>query len=75
MGCISHKSTKPLLVLPNFRATKKEINREDELNHIDQIFTESQQEYVKLSLESNNFRSKRLSLKENQNSDDLIRKT
>ena len=75
MGCFSHKSFRPLLDVPDFRVIKKEFNREDILNQIDEIFTTSKKEYVRLSLESNIFRLKRLKLKENKISDDLNIKT
>ena len=64
MGCSPLKKSRPLLDVPDFTITKKGYSKEDELNHLDDFFAEYESDYVRLSLESNTFRSKRLSLSE-----------
>lgn len=63
MGCTSYKSSHALAIVPDFRQTRKGPTRADELRLIDEVFTESHSEYVKLKLDLNEFRTKRLNIK------------
>ena len=63
MGCASYKSSHSLLIVPDFSQTRKGPTREDELRLIDEIFTESPSEYVKLNIDLNKLRNRRLNQK------------
>ena len=74
MGCLPLKSSQPILDVPDFTLTRKRSNRKDELRFIDEFFTDCQNNYVLLSLESNILRSTRISSREINNSNSFTEK-
>ena len=62
MGCNPSKPKKIVHVdIPNFKLAYKKFNRQEEIDHFENIFCGKKVQYIKLNLEKNALRQGRMS--------------
>ena len=63
MGCNPSKPKKIIKVdIPNFTLNTKKLNRQEEIDHINNVFCVKTVQYTKLKLEKNKLRQGRMSI-------------